>query len=95
MLVKASLPGIKPEDLNIEVRDNVLIISGETKLETERKEENYFLNERRYGQFRRSVALPYAVKVEQAEAEIKDGILTLTLPKGEEAKPRHISVKTS
>ena len=93
LVVKASLPGIKPEDLNIEIRDNILMISGETRRETERKEEDYFLNERRYGQFRRSLALPYDVKVDKVNAGFEDGILTLTLPKTEATKGKKISVK--
>jgi HSP20 family protein len=93
LVVKASLPGIKPEDLNIEVRENVLTVSGETKLETERKGKDFLLNERRYGQFRRSVALPYDIKVDKVEAEFEDGILTLTLPKAETTKGKKISVK--
>jgi HSP20 family protein len=94
LVVKALLPpGIKPEDLDIEVDENVLMISGEIKLEMLRKRENYFLNERRYGQVRRSVTLPYDVKVDQVEARLKVGILTLTLPKAETTKGKKIALK--
>ncbi len=93
LVVKATLPGIKAEDLNIEAHENILSISGQIQHETERKEEDYFLNERRYGQFRRSVVLPYDVKVDQVEAEFEDGILTLTLPKVEATKGKKVSIK--
>ena len=94
IVVKAPLPGIKPEDLNIEVHENVLTISGEVKEEKERKEKDYHLRERGYGHFQRSVTLPEEVKVDQAEAEFSEGILTLTLPKTESAKKKKILVKS-
>jgi HSP20 family protein len=93
LVIKASLPGIKPEDLNIEVCGNILTISGESRLETERKEENYFLSERHYGQFSRSVTLPYEVKVDEVNAEFEDGILTLTLPKAVTTQGKKYTVK--
>jgi len=93
LVVKALIPGVKPEDLNIEVREEVLIISGETKQEKARKEENYHLHEQRYGRFERSVALPCAVNVDKAKAEFEDGVLTLTLPKVAAAKGKKIAVK--
>ncbi len=92
LIIKASLPGIKPQDLNIEVRENVLIISGQTKRKTERKGEDYLINERRSGQFRRSVPLPYDIEVDKVEAEFEDGTLTLTLPKAKTTKGKMISV---
>jgi HSP20 family protein len=94
LVVKASLPGVKPEDLNIEVRGNILTISGESRQEMERREDKFYLNERRSGQFRRSLPLPYEVKVDRIEAEFEDGVLTMTLPKAETAKVKKISVKT-
>jgi HSP20 family protein len=93
LVVKASLPGMKPEDLSIEVSNNILNITGETKEEQERKEKGYHLKERRYGQVRRSVSLPYDVKVDKANAEFENGILTLTLPKTEVTKAKKIEVK--
>ncbi len=93
IVVKASLPGLKPEELSIEVQDNVLTISGKTKEEANHKEGDYLLNERRSGHFRRSVTLPCDVKVEQAEAEFEDGILTLTLPKSGTIPVKKIAVK--
>lgn len=93
LVVKATLPGMKPEDLSVEVRENVLSISGETREEDERKGKGYHLKERRFGQVKRQVALPYEVKVEQAKAEFEDGVLTLRLPKTETSMGRKIQVK--
>ena len=94
LVVKMSLPGIKPEDVQITVANGVLTVRGETREETEEKEKAYHLRERRYGSFSRSVALPIQVNVEKSAAEFEDGILSLKLPKAEEAKARTIAVKT-
>ncbi len=93
LVVKAPIPGVKPEDLNIEVREDVLIISGETKQEKACKEENYHLHEQRYGRFERSVALPCAVNVDKAKANFEDGVLTLILPKVAATKGKKIAVQ--
>jgi len=93
LIVKASVPGIKPEDLNVQVQDNLLTISGETRQEEERKEEHYHLREHRYGRFERSVTLPYPVVADKAEAIFENGVLKLTLPKAEEARRKQIPVK--
>ncbi|RIK34712.1 MAG: heat-shock protein Hsp20 [Chloroflexi bacterium] len=90
--VQASIPGIKPDDLDITVHDHMLTISGEMKHEEEKKGEQYHLRERRYGKFMRSVNLPAAVNSEKAEASFENGVLTLQLPKSEEARPKRISV---
>ncbi len=95
LVVKANLPGIKPEDLDIEIREYVLTISGDIKQEKEYKEDDFHLHERPFGHLQRSVTFPYAVKVDQAVAELEDGILTLTLPKIEVTKGRKILLKTS
>lgn len=79
--VKASVPGVKPTDLHVEVTEDRLHIWGETKEEKEQKEENYYIRERRYGRLERIVTLPYAVDSDKAKAEFKDGVLNLTLPK--------------
>ncbi len=94
LVVKASVPGVKPADLNIEVRDNVLTISGETKGATEKKEKGYLLNEHSYGQIQRSVILPVDVVVAKADAEFEDGMLTLTLPKAQASKGKKILLKS-
>lgn len=93
LVVKASLPGVKPEDININVTGDLLTIKAEVKEEKEVKEENYFRRERRFGTFCRSVTLPIDVDVDKAKAEYENGILTLTFPKAEAAKPKVIKVK--
>lgn len=93
LVVRASVPGVKAEDLDITITGDVLNIKGEMKMEEETKEENYHRREFRYGSFCRSVRLPIEVAVDRADATFKDGILTLSLPKPEEQKPKSISVK--
>jgi HSP20 family protein len=93
LTVKASIPGVKPKDIDISVTGDSLTIKGETHEETEEKEGNYHMRERRFGAFRRTITLPAPVKADEAEAEFKDGVLTLTLPKVEEVKPKSIKVK--
>jgi HSP20 family protein len=92
-VVKASLPGVNPEDVDITLTDNVLTIRGETKDDKDIKQENYHLRERRFGTFVRSVTLPNAVDADKIEALNENGVLTLTLPKAESVKPRKIEVK--
>jgi HSP20 family protein len=92
-VVKASVPGINPEDVEITLTDNVLTIRGETKADNDIKQENYHLRERRFGAFMRSVTLPNAVDADKIEAVNENGVLTLTLPKAESVKPRKIEVK--
>jgi HSP20 family protein len=93
VIVKAVLPGLKPEDIHISVSDGMLTIQGEMKEERIEEKARYHLRERRVGSFSRSVPLPSAVVVDKAEARYENGILTLTLPKTEETKPKTISVK--
>jgi len=93
VIVKASLPGVKPEDIHVTVNDNVLTISGEVKQEEEVKNAVYHLRERRYGTYSRSITLPVPVQVDKAKAEYENGVLTLTLPKAEEVRPKTITVK--
>ena len=92
--LKASIPGIDPDDLNITFNNNVLTISGETKSEQEKEDERYHLRERRYGSFSRSVTLPSTVKGDEIQAGYDAGVLTLHIPKAEEARPKRISVHT-
>ena len=92
-IVKASAPGVKPEELEITVTDNVLTIKGEMKEDKEIKEENYHLRERRFGGFMRSVTLPAPVNADKIEAVHENGVITLTLPKSETVKPKKIEVK--
>lgn len=94
--VKLDLPGINPEELNIELSGDVLTVSGERKEEKEAKEngKRFHRVERRYGSFSRSVWLPCPVQEGKADARYRDGVLTITLPKAEEAKTKKIKVKT-
>ena len=94
-LVKASLPGVKPEDIDITLNNNTLTIKGESKSDEEKEGEHYHMRERRFGTFSRSISLPNSVKADDISANYEDGILTLRLPKAEEAKPRRIEVKGS
>ena len=92
-IVKVELPGVAKDDVKITMQDNILTIRGEKKHEKETKEPDYHRVERAYGSFQRSFTLPTTVKNERIEAAYKDGILTITLPKAEEAKPKQIEVK--
>jgi HSP20 family protein len=92
--VRASIPGVKPEDIDISVRGDVLTIKGERLEEHDEEKGNYHLRERRYGAFQRSISLPTLVKADKAQAEFEHGVLTLTLPKVEEVKPKSIKIKT-
>ena len=93
IVVRATMPGLEPEDLDIQITGDLLNIRGEVKHETEEKDAKYHLREHRYQSFARSLMLPAAVVADKAQADMKNGILTLTLPKAEEAKPKTISVK--
>ena len=95
VLVKADLPGLGKDDISVTLQDNYLTIKGEKKHETEQKEANYFLSERVHGTFTRTIELPVAVDAAKIDARFKDGVLQVTLPKTEEAKPRQIEVKVS
>jgi HSP20 family protein len=93
VIVKTSVPGVKAEDIDITVTGDTLTIKGETKAEEKVERANYVRQERRYGAFSRSVTLPTSIVAEQAKAEFDNGVLTLTLPKAEEVKPKAIKVK--
>lgn len=93
LVVKAALPGVKAEEVDITLADDILTIRGEHKEEQETKEDDYLRRECYYGTFSRSVAIPFKVKGDKAEATFEEGVLTLTLPKAEEIKPRQIKVK--
>jgi HSP20 family protein len=88
----AELPGFSKDDVKIEVQDNRLTLKGERKRDTDVQEKQYRRVERVYGAFERSFKLPMAVEADKAEATFKDGVLKLTLPKVEEAKPQPISI---
>lgn len=94
-VVHLELPGLKKEDIDISLREGVLTVSGERKQENESKEGETFRSERYFGRFQRSVTLPSLVDANKVAASYKDGVLTITLPKAEEAKPRQIEVSVS
>lgn len=95
VVLKCALPGVKPEEVDISMTGDLLTIKGETKVEEQVKQEDYYLQERRYGAFTRSVTIPVPVVAEKAEARFEHGILTLTLPKAEEVKPKSIKVRAA
>jgi len=95
IVLKAELPGIPKEDIFIEVKDNTLTLKGEKKFEREVKEENYHRVERSYGSFQRAFTLPGTVQQDKVRAKFRDGILEITLPKLEQAKPKQIKVELS
>ena len=92
LVVKADLPDIQPEELDIRVENNILTIRGERKFENEERKENFVRVERSYGRFQRSFTLGVPIKTEVVAASYKDGILEVHLPKSEETKPRKIGV---
>ncbi len=94
VVVKAALPGMKAEDVQLNVTGEVLTIKGEIKQKEEVKEKAYHLREQRWGMFERSVILPTEVVADKAKADFENGILTIALPKAEEAKPKSITIKT-
>jgi HSP20 family protein len=91
-VVKAELPGMKEEDIDVSVVGDTLTLKGEKKAETEVKEEDYYCCERSYGSFSRSIALPSNVDTKKIEASFEDGVLEISLPKAPEVKPKKISV---
>jgi HSP20 family protein len=93
--VKAAMPGVKPEDVEIQVNGDMLTIKADVEQEQEGKDATYHVRERRYQSFARALTLPTPVKAEKAQAYVKDGILHVTLPKAEEAKPKVITVKVT
>lgn len=93
VVVKMAVPGAKPEEVDISITGDTLTIKGERKEEKEVKEADYFLKEHVYGSYSRTVTIPVPVQADKAEAAFENGILTLTLPKKEEAKPKQVKIK--
>ena len=92
LVVEASIPGMRPEEIEVEIEDCMLTIKGETKREYEEKKKDYLLKERSEGSFYRSIRLPETVMSEGATSSYKDGVLTVTMPKKAESKPKKITV---
>lgn len=95
IVVKAELPGMKKDEIDVSLHDGCLSISGERKSESEHKDAEVYRSERFVGRFQRSVALPSPVASDKVKAQYKDGVLTVTLPKTEEAKPKQIDVSVN
>ena len=93
VVVKAAIPGLKADDVQISVTGDTLTLRGEYKDKGEASEKAYHIRERRYGIFERSLQLPMTVVADKAKAEFEDGILTISLPKAEEVRPKTITVK--
>ena len=95
IVVKASLPGVKADEVQINITGEVLTLKGEMKHEEEKKDKAWHIREQRWGAFERSIALPTDVVSDKAKAEFENGILTITLPKAVEAKPKAIDIVTN
>ena len=93
LVVKASVPGVKPENLDITIQGDLLTIKGEMQEDQENKQGRYHYRERRVGAFSRTVTLPYPIENDKVQASFEHGVLTLTLPKAEAVKPRSIKVQ--
>ena len=93
--IKAEVPGMEANDIDISLSGDILTIKGEKKSEREEKKENYHLVERSYGSFSRSLKLPVAVEADKIEANYKQGVLTISCPKKPEAKPKAIEIKSA
>lgn len=93
--VKAELPGMKKEEIEVSLHEGMLSISGERKSESKHEEAEVYRTERFFGRFQRTVTLPATVAAEKVKAAYKDGVLTITLPKTEEAKPKHIDISVN
>ena len=93
LYIEIPLAGVDPKDVDISIKDDVLTAKGETKRKEEIKRKDYYRNEVQYGSFSRSISLPVRVKGDKASADSKNGMLKITMPKAEEAKPKQIEVK--
>jgi HSP20 family protein len=94
VVVRAALPGLKSDEVQINVTGEILTLKGEVKQREEVKEKTYHIREQRWGMFERSLVLPTEVVADKAKAEFENGVLIITLPKAEEVKPKSIAIKT-
>ena len=95
LVLRADLPGIKPEEVNIEVEDDILTVSGEHRESNEEKDKNYVRRERRYGSFHRSMALPTGVDPKKIKAKTHDGVVEVTIPLPKEPEKKKVEIKAS
>ena len=94
LIVRASLPGVEPDDIQVTLEDGLLTIEGETSSESEEQRGDFLLRERRAGRFHRALRLPNSVDAENAEPSYANGVLTITVPKQEARKARRLAIKT-
>jgi HSP20 family protein len=94
LVIKSTIAGVKPEDIDISIDNDVITIRGQRKYEEEVKEENYFYQECYWGSFSRSIVLPIEVKADETQAALKNGVLTITIPKTQKSKSVAIKVKS-
>ncbi len=92
IVIKADLPGLKKEDLSIDIKDRVLTFKGERVIDEEVKREDFYRRERRYGKFERAFSVPGSVEIDNIIAEFKDGVLKIDIPKPEERKPKQVTI---
>jgi HSP20 family protein len=95
VIVKAQVPGVPKDNIQVSMTDNTMILKGEMKEEEKKEDKNYYRREWRYGAFERTIPLPVAVQAEKVTADLKDGVLTVTLPKREAAKAKQIPIKAA
>ncbi len=95
LVIRAEVPGVENDDIEVHVEDNTLVLSGKRKLEQELDENNVYRLERSYGSFVRSFRLPKTVDASKISAEYKNGVLQVTLPKAEQAKPRKVAIRAA
>lgn len=93
-MVDAVLPGVKPDEVNLQIKDDVLMISGDIKDEHEEKKGNWLRRERRFGHYQRTITLPASIDADQVRATFQDGVLHITLPKSRESRARAIPINT-
>ena len=94
VVVRVQVPGVSKDNLHIDIMDDYLTLKGEMKEEKTTEEQRFHRKEFRYGSFARTIPLPTTIKAEAAAAQLKDGVLTITLPKGEQSKAKQIPIKT-
>jgi HSP20 family protein len=92
VVVRAALPGVKADEVQINVNNDILTIKGEVRHEDEKKNQSWHIREQSWGAFERSIALPTGVVADRAKAEFENGVLTVSLPKSEQAKPKTITI---
>lgn len=92
IVLKAELPGMKKEDVNVSITEDSISIKGEMKKEEETKEDDYYYSERTYGSFSRILPLPYKIKANKVDAKFSDGLLEIHMPKADESKPKEVKI---